>query len=88
MVPLQALYFLNATDVTEQAAAWAEQLTSAFTEDETRIKHAYLQLFSRQPTRSEIEQASVFLNAHPDPAHRWTDFCHTLFASNETIYLH
>jgi hypothetical protein len=90
IVAMQALFFLNAPVVSEQAAQWATHLLQQEDDLDTRVTQAYLSLFTRPPTPSELERAKTFLQQHPesDEALRWTDFCHTLFATNEAIYLH
>ena len=88
-VAMQALFFLNAPSVITQAEQWAQRLLKQETQPINRITLAYLELFARRPSASEIQRAQTYLNQHPeeDEALRWTDFCHTLFATNESIYL-
>jgi hypothetical protein len=89
VVAQQALFFLNAPLVTEQAGHWAKALIQHEAEPTARMDRAYLAVFGRVATPREREQGMAFLEAHPDPDAllRWTDYCQVLFAANEFITL-
>jgi hypothetical protein len=76
-VPLQKLFFMNSTLVADQAKALAAKLKG---EDAARIDQAYRILFSRPPSKQEIELARQFLHEGKDP---WPQYAQVLLSSNE-----
>jgi hypothetical protein len=65
-VPTQALWLLNDAFVSQVAAAWADQIKKASTDDFSRIKTACLQAWNRQPTQQESEAMLEFLSKNRD----------------------
>ncbi|MEZ6092348.1 MAG: DUF1553 domain-containing protein [Pirellulaceae bacterium] len=88
VVAPQALLMLNADVVLDSADAWAERLSKKFEEPTDRVQHAYVQAFGRPATDVELERALAFLGSEESGSFgRLALFCHSLFASNEFIYL-
>jgi cytochrome c553 len=95
----QALWVMNSPFAVEQSRAFAERLLKLNDSDSQRIRRAYLSVFSRPPVQSEVSRDLAFVERYssrlaakePDGAKRrlkaWSALCHTLFASNEFIYL-
>lgn len=89
-VPAQALYLLNNDFVIRQAEAFAGRLLAgnAKTDDE-RLRAAYLECFSRQPTESELKSAKAFLDNYGKRHSRresWSALCQAFFASAEFLH--
>eukprot|EP00913_Durusdinium_trenchii_P013374 g12555.t1 len=89
-VPAQALYLLNNDFVIRQAEAWAGRLLSgnAKTDDE-RIRTAYLEGFSRNPSADELKSAKAYLAATEKKQSRraaWSTLCQALIASAEFLH--
>ena len=80
-VPLQKLFFMNSSLVADQAKALATKLKG---EDAARIGEAYLILFSRPPSKQEIELAQQFLHQAKDP---WPEYAQVLLSSNEFSFI-
>jgi len=76
-VPLQRLFFMNSALVADQAKALAARLKG---EDAQRITEAYRILFSRAPTKLEIELGLQFLHQSKDA---WPQYAQVLLSSNE-----
>jgi len=89
VVPLQALFFLNAPLVIELSRHWAASLLHAEPDPEARLTRAYLDGYGREPSPEERARARRFFAEHPqrDEVLQWTDFCQALLAANEMIYL-
>lgn len=97
-VPTQALFWMNAPLVHEQALGLAEQLLGE-PEPEARVELAYRRVFGRRPTAAEANRAGgylaeceVVLAAAGLPAEQrtrqaWASFARTLFASNEFLFV-
>ncbi len=83
----QALIMLNAPLAIDSSAAFARRLLSSAGNDDDRIHLAWQLAFGRSPSAAEAESASSFLVSSADLEERWTLFCHSLFASNQFIYL-
>lgn len=83
----QALIMLNSALAIDSSAAFARRLLSNAANDEARIRLAWQLAFGRTPSTEETESAIGFLVASADLEERWTLFCHSLFASNQFIYL-
>jgi hypothetical protein len=90
-VPLQRLFFMNNTFVYAQAGKLAERVYGKAS-DAARIAEAYRLLFSRQPTRQELEIGLQFLSANPEkpgyavvgePSTAWREYARALLSSNE-----
>lgn len=95
-VPLQSLTLLNSPFIRARAAAFAARLgKEAGNDPRVRIRHAYLLAFGRLPGEKELAAAEEFVRAQVSeyggaekggpPA--WTDFCQSLLASSEFLYV-
>ena len=80
-VPLQKLFFMNSALVADQAKALAARLKG---EDTARINEAYRILFSRPPSKQEIELGRQFLHQGKDP---WPQYAQVLLSSNEFSFV-
>ena len=80
-VPLQRLFFMNSALVAEQAKALAGRLKG---EDRARINQAYQILFSRAPSKQEMEVGLEFLRQGKDP---WPQYAQALLSSNEFYFV-
>ena len=80
-VPLQRLFFMNSALVAEQAKALAARLKG---EDRARINQAYQILFSRAPSKQEMEVGLEFLRQGKDP---WPQYAQALLSSNEFYFV-
>ena len=91
--PQQRLYFLNSEFVWEQARLLAHRLAADIGDDDAaKIHKAYLLLYGREATRSELRLALEFLSrtdeSTPDKkSARWSHLAHVLLAANEFIFL-
>ncbi len=86
-VPTQALYFMNAPLLHTQAAGFAKGLMMV-SDDKERITTAFRLLYQRQPTNSEHERATNFVNQYPGSSEeKWSAYARVLLASNEFLYL-
>lgn len=96
----QALYVMNSPFVTEQAKAWAERLGKmSELDDAGKIRRAFLEAFSREPSAVELARSKGFLNEFAEAAvskeadgtarreMAWQAFCQALIASAEFRYL-
>ncbi|NNC88695.1 MAG: DUF1553 domain-containing protein, partial [Akkermansiaceae bacterium] len=93
-VPAQALVMMNDPFVIGQAGVWAKRLCGEIPESGARIRRAYLEAFSREPSEAEVGAAREFLAAQaklhgcpPGDPKVWGDFCHVLFNQKEYIFL-
>lgn len=96
VTPLQGLFAINSPLLQEQAQGLVARLHQAQLENESsRIRQAYLWLFSRAPTARELELGLAYLtlpksaeNAKDDASlARWHQYAHVLLASNEFIFI-
>ena len=98
-VPTQALFWMNDPLVHAQSIAMARRLISDRPDASQRVRWAYQQALSREPTEEELPAAVAFVEAYarqlastgmPAQQHEeqaWGAFVHTLFASNEFLYV-
>ncbi len=98
-VALQALYLLNNEFVHQQAASFANRLIACSNEPAARIESAYLQVFGRRPSQTELVRASTFVDhyllsleeegvaADRRAPEAWSSLARTLLASNEFFYV-
>ena len=95
-VPLQSLTLLNSPFIRARSAALAERLRKEAGDDpKARIRRAFLLIRSRPPSAAELTAAETFLTAQlseygggekaQQPA--WTDFCQSLLATSEFLYV-
>jgi hypothetical protein len=97
MTPLQSLTLLNAAFVHRCAMSMAKRLSlQGGLENDDRISYAFLLTFGREPDAMEMRRSLQFIrtqtNAYTGRDQfgqrlAWTDFCHTLIASNAFLYL-
>ena len=78
--PLQRLYFMNNSFIALQSQALAKRLDKEANTDEARINRAYLLLYSRKPTASEIQMGLDFLHETKDA---WSSYAQALLTSSE-----
>ena len=78
--PLQRLYFMNNSFIALESQALAKRLEKEANTDEARIHRAYLLLYSRKPTASEIQMGLDFLHETKDA---WSSYAQALLTSSE-----
>lgn len=97
-VPAQALILLNDPFVHEQAERWANRLLTEEPDANARIRRAFLEAFTREPTAADQARARAFLAAQTvalggseemanDHAGAWRDLCHALWNVKNFVYL-
>jgi hypothetical protein len=95
-VPLQSLNLLNSSFVRLRSKALAHRIgTTGGERADERIRCAFLFVAGRVPSASELAAAKGFITgqleqyrAQPNGEElAWTDFCHTLLASNVFLYV-
>ncbi|MEZ6041228.1 MAG: DUF1553 domain-containing protein [Planctomycetaceae bacterium] len=89
-VPAQAMYLLNNSVVREHSQKIAAQLMSSVPKDTTApdqiiCREAFKRILNRQPTETEINNISTYIDGHPDSERNnvWAEVVQTLFASTE-----
>jgi hypothetical protein len=91
IVPQQALYALNNPFVDEQAHLLARRILSFSTDRGPRLRYACHLTWSRDPTASEIERFTNFIeSAHPlasSDEEAWTGLARVLLTANEFLYV-
>lgn len=95
----QTLLMMNSELVMDSADAFAKQLLTQSSDDAQRIAFAYQTAFGRRPAENETKQAAMFVSQLKSQAstatgpelntelQAWSTLCHSLFASNEFIYV-
>ena len=78
--PLQRLYFMNNSFIALQSKALAKRLEKEANTDDARITRAYLLLYSRKPTASEIQIGLDFLR---ESNQAWPSYAQALLTSSE-----
>ncbi len=88
-VSTQALYFMNAPFVHEQAAGFASRLlATGVPNHRARVQVAFRLLYQRQPTSAEVEHGAVFLEQYPGSVNeKWAAWSRVLIAANEFLFL-
>jgi hypothetical protein len=93
-VPQQQLFVLNSPFFVAQARAVADRLRKEETDDEARVRRAYLLLYGRPVKDMELRIGLSYLSAPDDPAHsgknqltRWERYAQVLLAANEFLYV-
>lgn len=98
-VPLQSLFIVNGSFVSEQAHAFAKRIQDASGDYEHRIQTAWKLAYARPCTKDESKSAGEYLhryiesrkNAGSDSSlaedEAWDSIARTLIASNEFIYI-
>jgi hypothetical protein len=87
--PLQKLFVMNHPFLMRQAAAAVEQLGDlTVTNRRAAIAKLYRAILSRRPTEDEYQLAIGFLETSPQDSHlAWEQYVHSLFASNESMFV-
>lgn len=83
----QALLVMNAPLIVNSSAAFAARLKKSAETDEQRIRNAWLSAYNRPPTEPELAAAADFIASGDDRDENWKLLCHSIFASNEFLYL-
>jgi hypothetical protein len=88
-VPTQALYFMNAPFVHEQAAGFARRLVATdVPNDRARIQLAFRLLYQRQATPAEVEHGAIFIEQYPGSIdEKWSAWSRVLLSANEFLHL-
>jgi hypothetical protein len=66
LTPTQSLALFNGEETATQAAHWAGRLLAESFDDESFTRRAWLEAYSRQPTREELAAAREFLAAQAE----------------------
>ena len=94
----QALYFMNNTFIRKNAVFMAQSLLkNSSTKVDSAIERAFIKTLSRKPNSSELSNTKAFV-AQQESAYTkdgvvnakveaFADFCQSLFALNESIYI-
>ena len=87
----QALYMMNSKFVAERSLVLARRLLRTETEEEARVKQAWITVLGREPEARETASSLSYLAGFPKlPANdeeRWASLCRALIASNEFMYV-
>ena len=98
-VPLQALFMMNNTFMTEQARSLAKRLIASASEPRHRIDLAHRLAWSRPPRPQEVEKGLRYLDASNQyligagtPNERieleaWTSYSRIVLSANEFVYV-
>jgi hypothetical protein len=79
--PMQRLFFLNSSFVAAEAKSLCERLNDGSDAgDASKIKKAYLLLYSRPPTEAELQLGMEFLR---QTKNGWPQYAQVLLSSNE-----
>jgi hypothetical protein len=89
VVAPQALLMLNSPLVMDAAENWSKQLLETYPTDAERIRSSYETAFSRPPSTSELRRGLAYIatTEEQEKRRRWLQFCQSLLASNEFIYV-
>ena len=88
VVSSQALFFLNAPLVLEEANRLAKSLTNQ--SDDESLEELWQRVYARSPKNEEKQRALALLNTldrDEEPISAWSGLIQSLFASSEFIYL-
>jgi len=94
-VPTQSLFLMNSEFVQQQAADIAARVMESSSEDEERIRYAWLMCLSREPVSEEVDETLQFLtqlstSASNDTTSKvdpWQVVCQSLLASAEFRFI-
>lgn len=85
--PLQQLFTLNSPFMQQQAAALTRRLKAeAGGKIEDRVRHAYLLLYGRPATETQMRLAQTFLGDRPTET-LWEQYAAVLLGSNEFAFV-
>ncbi|MCA8988669.1 MAG: PSD1 domain-containing protein [Planctomycetaceae bacterium] len=91
IVAPQALLLLNSDLISQAAEQFARRILDSSPNPSDRVKTAYQLAYCREPDHVEAELIQKFLTSQTPTIESeltiWTQFCHSLLASNEFIYL-
>jgi hypothetical protein len=94
--PSQALFLMNNPFVIRQAEAAGDRLRDVSSDEDTRIRSAYLRFLARTQTACETTRARQFLSQFATTSDKsgtdrdraaWTALCQALYASAEFRYV-
>ena len=90
----QALYMMNSKFVAERAKVLAERLLRTETEENSRVKQAWLTVLGHEPEPPEAASSLSYLAGFPKLTANgegrlaaWTSLCRALMASNDFMYV-
>jgi hypothetical protein len=95
----QALFLMNSDLVAKASTSMARRLESSSTDEQERIRHAFVLALGRPASSSEISWALAFvaqygqslkglrLDAAQCASRSWQAFCRALMTTNEFLYL-
>jgi hypothetical protein len=84
----QALALLNDPFVRTVSSEFADRLMKQHPDDlKSQLRLAYRLALSREPEDDELSAAEAFVADHPNQRKALTDFCQTIFALNEFLYV-
>ncbi|MGC1272822.1 MAG: PSD1 and planctomycete cytochrome C domain-containing protein [Planctomycetaceae bacterium] len=98
-LPQQGLFLFNNEMVHKQAAGFAQQLIETTPKEASRFCQAYLSVFARPPSASELSRATEFLERYEEALaaegiaaetrelEAWSALARALVASNELMYV-
>ena len=84
--PLQQLFTLNSPFLRQQSSALVERLKQDASDDDARIRRAYLLLYGRPASDRQVRIGLDFLGDSPN-GETWTQYAHALLASNEFLFV-
>ena len=97
---LQSLALLNSDFAVKRAKAAATRLQHGQTDNLSRVKQAFQLFYCREPSDQELTESIRFLDEQskhyadgPDPQNAdagdraWQDFCQSIMASSEFLYV-
>ncbi len=89
----QGLALMNSPTIRRYAIALANRVRTHELTPRSQIQRLYEWVYSRPPTEAEQAESQTFLSAQtqrytpPNPKSALADLCHSLFMSNEFLYL-
>ena len=89
-VPSQALFWMNNSLVHEQADRLAKRLLESGSDDDARIRLAWMTLYGRPPSNQQLQLAADYLDRATgiaEPQAAWESLCRTLIAGSLFSYV-
>ena len=87
-VPQQLLFAMNSDFMIRLAKSLYKILDAYSEDDDTRIRHAYRQLYGRPVLPDELEMGQKFLSSNQTSSLTlWEQYCQVLLASSELMYI-
>ncbi len=91
----QALFMMNSPLVTQEAKALAQAILGSGGDASERVRAVYLRLFARPADDSEVKRVVAYVaqltqagdGGATAELEAWADFCQTLMATNEFVYI-